>query len=143
MARAGVPTVMMFVQSLYGISHTKIEDTKEEHIEAAVIAFDRLAEKTMQRIERSNRRADEKRRPKVISERKAEDQQFVEALVSSACGFIARPDCDCRLVNLSSLHSKLAERAPSSPTRRREDRTPRRTSNRVSASRSIFAICLD
>src|SRR5205085_5513461 len=29
-ARAGVPTVMMFVQSLHGISHNKIEDTKEE-----------------------------------------------------------------------------------------------------------------
>jgi hydantoinase/carbamoylase family amidase len=49
-ARAGIPTVMMFVQSLYGISHNKIEDTREEHIETAVIAFDRLAEKTMQRI---------------------------------------------------------------------------------------------
>jgi N-carbamoyl-L-amino-acid hydrolase len=31
-AAAGVPTVMMFVQSLYGISHNKIEDTKEEHL---------------------------------------------------------------------------------------------------------------
>jgi N-carbamoyl-L-amino-acid hydrolase len=31
-ARAGVPTVMMFVQSLHGISHNKIEDTKEEHL---------------------------------------------------------------------------------------------------------------
>ena len=54
-ARAGVPTAMMFVQSLYGISHNKIEDTKEEHIEAAVIAFDRLAEKTMQQMVRSDR----------------------------------------------------------------------------------------
>ena len=34
-ARAGVPTVMMFVQSLHGISHNKIEDTKEEHLELA------------------------------------------------------------------------------------------------------------
>ena len=34
-ARAGVPTVMMFVQSLHGISHNKIEDTKEEHLEFA------------------------------------------------------------------------------------------------------------
>jgi hydantoinase/carbamoylase family amidase len=50
MARAGIPTVMMFVQSLYGISHNKIEDTKEEHIEAAVIAFDRLAEKAMRQV---------------------------------------------------------------------------------------------
>ncbi|MES2691977.1 MAG: hydantoinase/carbamoylase family amidase [Verrucomicrobiota bacterium] len=46
-AGAGVPTVMMFVQSLHGISHNKIEDTKEEHLEACVAAFDRLAEKTM------------------------------------------------------------------------------------------------
>ncbi|HEY1109392.1 MAG TPA: M20/M25/M40 family metallo-hydrolase, partial [Opitutaceae bacterium] len=47
MAGAGVPTVMMFVQSLHGISHNKIEDTREEHLQACVVAFDRLAEKTM------------------------------------------------------------------------------------------------
>ena len=46
-ARTGVPTVMMFVQSLHGISHNKIEDTKEEHLELCVTAFDRLAEKAM------------------------------------------------------------------------------------------------
>ena len=46
-ARAGVPTAMMFVQSLQGISHNKIEDTKEEHLELAVRAFDRLASKAM------------------------------------------------------------------------------------------------
>ncbi|HEX9784049.1 MAG TPA: Zn-dependent hydrolase [Opitutaceae bacterium] len=46
-ARAGVPTAMMFVQSLHGISHNKIEDTREEHIEMSVAALDRLAEKTM------------------------------------------------------------------------------------------------
>ena len=51
-ARAGVPTVMMFVQSLHGISHNKIEDTKEEHIEMAVAAFDKLASKTMEWITR-------------------------------------------------------------------------------------------
>lgn len=44
---AGVPTVMMFVQSLHGISHNKIEDTKEEHLELCVRAFDRLATKAM------------------------------------------------------------------------------------------------
>ena len=44
-ARAGIPTVMMFVQSLHGISHNKIEDTKEEHLELAVRAFDRLVSK--------------------------------------------------------------------------------------------------
>lgn len=46
-ARAGVPTIMMFVQSLYGISHNKIEDTKEEHIKMSVEALDRLADKTV------------------------------------------------------------------------------------------------
>ncbi len=46
-ARAGVPAVMMFVQSLHGISHNKIEDTREEHLELCVTAFDKLAEKTM------------------------------------------------------------------------------------------------
>ena len=46
-SRAGIPTVMMFVQSLKGISHNKIEDTKEEHLEMSVVALDRLACKTM------------------------------------------------------------------------------------------------
>lgn len=46
-ARAGVPTIMLFVQSLYGISHNKIEDTKEEHIALSVQALDKLATKTM------------------------------------------------------------------------------------------------
>ena len=46
-ARIGIPTVMMFAQSLHGISHNKIEDTSVEHIEQSVIALDRLAEKTM------------------------------------------------------------------------------------------------
>jgi len=49
-ARAGVPTIMMFTQSLHGISHNKIEDTKEEHLELAVIAFDKLADKAMRWI---------------------------------------------------------------------------------------------
>ena len=49
-ASAGVPTVMMFVQSLGGISHNKIEDTKREHLELCVSAFDRLAENTLQRL---------------------------------------------------------------------------------------------
>jgi N-carbamoyl-L-amino-acid hydrolase len=46
-SRAGVPTVMLFVQSLRGLSHTKLEDTKEEHIELSVQALDRLADRTM------------------------------------------------------------------------------------------------
>lgn len=51
-ARAGVPTIMMFVQSLHGISHNKIEDTREEHLELAVAAFDKLADKAIAWIAR-------------------------------------------------------------------------------------------
>ena len=46
-SRAGVPTVMLFVQSLRGLSHTKLEDTQPEHLELAVQALDRLATKTL------------------------------------------------------------------------------------------------
>ncbi len=46
-ARAGIPTVMLFVQSLRGLSHTKLEDTKPEHLELAVQALDRLTSKTL------------------------------------------------------------------------------------------------
>ena len=46
-SRSGVPTVMLFVQSLRGLSHTKLEDTREEHLELAVAALDRLATKTV------------------------------------------------------------------------------------------------
>jgi len=46
-ARVGVPTVMLFVQSLRGISHNKIEDTKEEHLALSVEALDKLARKTV------------------------------------------------------------------------------------------------
>ncbi len=49
-ARAGVPTVMLFVQSLRGLSHTKLEDTKPEHIELSVAALDRLASKALARL---------------------------------------------------------------------------------------------
>ncbi|HTZ05600.1 MAG TPA: Zn-dependent hydrolase [Gaiellaceae bacterium] len=47
-ARAGIPTVMIFVQSLRGLSHTKLEDTKEEHLELSVQALDRLATKALE-----------------------------------------------------------------------------------------------
>ncbi len=50
-ARAGVPAAMMFVQSLHGISHNKAEDTREEHLELCVRAFDRLADKVIVRIQ--------------------------------------------------------------------------------------------
>ena len=46
-SRGGIPTVMLFVQSLHGISHNKIEDTREDHLELCVIALDHLARKTM------------------------------------------------------------------------------------------------
>jgi N-carbamoyl-L-amino-acid hydrolase len=49
-ARAGIPTVMLFVQSLRGLSHTKLEDTKEQHLELSVQALDRLAAKTIERV---------------------------------------------------------------------------------------------
>jgi len=48
--RTGVPTVMLFVQSLRGISHNKIEDTNAAHLEKSVLAFDRLATKVMRWI---------------------------------------------------------------------------------------------
>jgi hydantoinase/carbamoylase family amidase len=47
MAWAGVPTVMLFVQSLHGLSHCKEEDTRPEHLELAVRAFDRLADEVL------------------------------------------------------------------------------------------------
>lgn len=50
-SRAGIPTVMMFAQSLRGISHNKIEDTRPEHLDLAIRAFGKLAEKTAAWIE--------------------------------------------------------------------------------------------
>jgi N-carbamoyl-L-amino-acid hydrolase len=46
-ARAGIPTVMMFTQSLGGLSHNKAEDTKIDDLKSAIEAFDRLAAKTL------------------------------------------------------------------------------------------------
>ena len=42
-----MPTVMLFVKSLRGLSHTKDEDTPEEDLELSVRALHRLAQKTM------------------------------------------------------------------------------------------------
>lgn len=53
-ARIGVPTVMMFVQSLNGLSHNRAEDTQREHIEQAAVAFNSLAHKTMDWIVRQH-----------------------------------------------------------------------------------------
>jgi N-carbamoyl-L-amino-acid hydrolase len=46
-SRAGIPTVMVFVQSLRGLSHTKLEDTRPEHLELSVQVLDRLASRTI------------------------------------------------------------------------------------------------
>jgi N-carbamoyl-L-amino-acid hydrolase len=42
MARSGIPTVMLFVPSINGLSHTHIEDTADADIELGVAAFDDL-----------------------------------------------------------------------------------------------------
>ena len=52
-SRAGIPTVMLFVQSLNGISHNKIEDTREDHLHMAITTFDKLASKTIDWIQAS------------------------------------------------------------------------------------------
>ncbi len=49
-SRSGIPAVMMFVQSLRGISHNKIEDTNPDHLELSVVALDKLADKTVEWI---------------------------------------------------------------------------------------------
>jgi N-carbamoyl-L-amino-acid hydrolase len=48
MARV-LPTVMLFVKSLGGVSHTKEEDTPTEDIELSVRALDQLARRTLAR----------------------------------------------------------------------------------------------
>jgi len=50
-ARAGIPTVMMFVQSLNGLSHNPAEDTRREHIEQSIQAMYRLATRTVRWIQ--------------------------------------------------------------------------------------------
>ena len=49
-ARADVPTVMLFVQSIGGISHNRIEDSRREHIELGVEALDLLAGRVVESI---------------------------------------------------------------------------------------------
>ena len=46
-ARAGIPAVMMFVQSLAGSSHNPAEDTRREHLTLAIEAFHSLTLKTL------------------------------------------------------------------------------------------------
>jgi len=52
-SRSGIPTAMLFVQSLEGISHNRIEDTREDHLHMAITAFDKLASKTIDWIRAS------------------------------------------------------------------------------------------
>jgi N-carbamoyl-L-amino-acid hydrolase len=42
------------VAGLHGNSHNKIEDTKEEHLELCVTAFDKLAEKAIKWIQKKS-----------------------------------------------------------------------------------------
>lgn len=46
-AQANVPSVMLFVQSLGGLSHTKEEDTNPEHLKLAVLALDNIIARVM------------------------------------------------------------------------------------------------
>ena len=46
-ARSGVPTALLFVQSLDGLSHTSRENTRPEHIELAVRALDLLTDRVL------------------------------------------------------------------------------------------------
>lgn len=50
MAHSGIPTVMIFVQSLHGLSHCKEEDTRPNDLALAVDALDRAASKVIARI---------------------------------------------------------------------------------------------
>ena len=53
-ARAGVPTVMLFTQSLRGLSHTPEEDTRPEHLELAVRALAGTVERTLDWVSASS-----------------------------------------------------------------------------------------
>ena len=52
-SRAGIRTVMLFVQSLRGLSHNALEDTHEHHLVQAVAAFHLLATKTLDHLDAS------------------------------------------------------------------------------------------
>jgi N-carbamoyl-L-amino-acid hydrolase len=47
-AQSGIPTAMVFVQSLGGLSHAKEEDTRVEHLELAIRALDSLVDRTIE-----------------------------------------------------------------------------------------------
>jgi hydantoinase/carbamoylase family amidase len=46
-ARAGIPTVMLFVQSLGGLSHTKLEDSRDQDLILAVHALTATVERSL------------------------------------------------------------------------------------------------
>ena len=48
-AEAGVPTVMLFVRSKRGLSHTREEDTDEADLELALTALERLVRGELER----------------------------------------------------------------------------------------------
>ncbi|QSR86457.1 Zn-dependent hydrolase [Candidatus Methylacidiphilum infernorum] len=54
-AKAGIPSAMMFVQSKGGISHSPKEDSSIEHLELAVIALEKWVKKTIDWILGNNR----------------------------------------------------------------------------------------
>jgi N-carbamoyl-L-amino-acid hydrolase len=47
-ARTGVPAVMLFVQSIGGISHSPIEDSRREHIAQGVVTLDLLVRRLLE-----------------------------------------------------------------------------------------------
>jgi acetylornithine deacetylase/succinyl-diaminopimelate desuccinylase-like protein len=47
MARSGVPTIMLFVPSINGLSHTHIEDTAEDDLLLGIAAFDDLVRRML------------------------------------------------------------------------------------------------
>src|SRR5206468_12962559 len=48
-AEAGVPTVMLFVRSKRGLSHTREEDTDEADLELALAALERMVRGELER----------------------------------------------------------------------------------------------
>ena len=46
-ARTGIPTAMIFVQSLQGLSHNRLENTDRLHLQQAAEAFGRATESAM------------------------------------------------------------------------------------------------
>ena len=57
MVRAGVPTAMIFVRSIGGISHNAAEDSTEADIRLSVLAFDLLVRRTIELKARTDSRA--------------------------------------------------------------------------------------